>query len=446
VADDAYGVPVAVDVPVVMMVGTLGVNEDANQTYPPMFANLGNVFELADPSDSALDSTYDGAQYFVETTYADGSTEQAIIAVGEVTDTSLYLYSFTLELDREPTQVDLYFSDTAYPDIDISGAELLHSRAVEGPEEQMADVITVGRGSLANSALVLEDLCTEGVDCDTRMAESTWRGADQIRHFADQAGETGEPQECLTPDDVTVLNVPLVSDDGDAENLVVYAQRVLSASGETVAVPLNDTTPWLGAPDLEQSVRVWAPYEENMDLPAAEYSVYGDSIIDGYVDGTVVTETHLEVDMTVHEIIEADVSEGYWTDPAVTCEDSSVYFLVSDSTMGPTDRVWWDGDDIQLTPPVVDQTTGEVTNIVLDAYKVACGDWWDFNTGQSADWDCDNYAVLYVSEKDNDHLTSGHTYTSPGSSPLIIEARRWHAPDAEELLETFALQVTYEVP
>ncbi len=444
--DAAFGQPIAIDVPVALVVGTLGVNEEANQTYPPQFAKMGNVFALADPEQDGLDSDYDDAQYFLEITYGDGSTERALIARASVEDTSLYLYSLTLALERDPTRVDLYFSESGYPGIDVAGATLLHSREIGEPADDIAEPVFAGRGQLANGELLLEQLCTEGVDCDARMDETTWRGADSVRHFADRAGEAGAAESCLTPDDVTLLNVPLVSSDGEAQSLVVYAQRVVSAGGQTVAVPLNDTTPWLGAPDLQQSLRVWAPYEANQDLPAGEYQVYGDMVIDGFKDGVLATETHLRVDMTIHQLVLADLADGYWTEPEVTCPDSSVYFLVEDGTMGPRERVWWDGPAIQLTPPVVDQSTGEVTTLVLDAYKVACDDWWPFNTGQSADWNCDNYAVLYPSETDNNHLESGHTYVSPGSSPLVIEARRWHDPDGQALLETFALQVTHTAP
>ena len=125
-----------------------------------------------------------------------------------------------------------------------------------------------------------------------------------------------------------------------------------------------------------------------------------------------------------------------------------MYFTVSDATMGPTWGDWWNASESSHTlwPLVVDQTTGEVTTLTLDAYKVACGDWWGFNTGQSSYWNCDNRSALYISAAGNDHLVSGHTYVSPGSSPLIVQARRWHAPGAGSILAEFPLRVHYTAP
>ena len=438
--------PTAVDVPVVLVVGTLGSNPEANQVYPPLFSAMGNVFDLAAPDDGDLDGVFDDARYFVDVHHRDGSSERALIAQGPLTDTVLHLFSFTVDASRYPIQVDLYRADTGYPDVDIAGATLLHSRAIVVPDAGLPVPLQAGRGQLANGALDLTRLCTEGVDCAGRAVDSVWRDATQVRHFAASDGTTAAPDVCLEPGDVTVLTVPVLDDSGTPASLVVHAQRVLRAGGQEVAVPLNDTTPWLGALDLEQRLRVWAPYAPNAGLPPGTYTTDGTVAIDGLVDGSPTDQTALAVQLQVHPLIEADVGEAFWTDPAVTQADSSVYFLVEDPAMGPTSGVWWDGDAVQLEAPVVDVDTGLATHLVLDAHKAACGSTWALNSGQSSDWNCDNHAVVQISPTGNEHLESGHTYESPGSSPLVIEAHRWHAPSAGALLASFALKVHHTAP
>jgi hypothetical protein len=46
----------------------------------------------------------------------------------------------------------------------------------------------------------------------------------------------------------------------------------------------------------------------------------------------------------------------------------------------------------------------------------------------------------------NEHLVPGHTYRTAASYPVIMEGRRWHAPDAMALIHTFAFDIKYRVP
>jgi hypothetical protein len=424
--------------------------DEACQTYPPRRASLGNVFALPDPSDPGLPAAFDGAQWFVAITYGDGSVEHALIAQADVAlvDLSIYMYSFNLAASRDPEKVDLYRSDTGYPSVDLDGADLIHSRTVEPSVDPVTDPIRVGRGYVANGELSLTALCTPDVDCAHRTLHSTWRGAESQRHF-DHA-DVGPPDTCLEVDAHSSLNLAAVDGSGAPATVVAHAQRVLSSGTKEVAVPLNDITPWLGAPDLEQSLRIWLPYAENTGLPAGTYRLADPVGIEGLLDGTPDATTSLSLALTIYDVTSVDfdaLKNGYWTE-ALYEEGSSVYFTTADPSMGPTWGDWWYASEWSHTlwPTVVDLDTGDVTTLTVEAFKVACGDWWGFNTGQSADWNCDNQAVLYVSLEDNDHLVSGHTYESPGSSPLIIQARRWHAPGADTILAEFPLQVRYTAP
>ena len=84
---------------------------------------------------------------------------------------------------------------------------------------------------------------------------------------------------------------------------------------------------------------------------------------------------------------------------------------------------------------------GVPTVLYVAAEQEACGSRWDFHAGRGAG-DCDHRAVLWVRDEDNPGLPRG-SYQTPLSAPLIIEARRWHAPNGGGLLETFALDLTY---
>ena len=200
--------------------------------------------------------------------------------------------------------------------------------------------------------------------------------------------------------------------------------------------------------DLTQSIRVWIPYEENAGLSEGHYRVYGDYVLEARLDEETVAEVPLVVDLSVYEAIDAPLEEGYWAGP-VSQDDSSVYFIVTDSAMGPDYGVWWDDwvdGPPTLSVPVLDVDTGEATTLYVDAYKTACDAWWDLHSAQGYEnGACDNYAALYMSE-DNDHLQSGHSYRSPGSSLLIVEAYRWHSPEPDTLLERYPLRVSYTAP
>jgi hypothetical protein len=439
--------PTAVAVPVLTVTGTLGNDDTACQSYPPIHWPSGNVFQLPDPLSDSLPAEYDGARWFLEISYADGTVERALIARGAMDSTTvLALYSLNLEATREPTTVDLYHADAAYPDLDPAAAELVHSRSLGGPAEPLPPVVRVGRGFVANGSLRLTGRCSPGVDCSGRMAESTWRVAQPPLFLSDSAGTSPEAVECLDEGTVVSLDVAAVSDVGQSETLVLHAQRVMSNSDGSRAVAMNDVTPWFAAPDTQQSLRLWLPFAENGQLPAGHYRSEADLSILGTLAADAFSTTTVSVELTVHETTAVDLADEY-TSPGVTLADSSVYYLVEDPAMGPTDRIWWGGDGpTVLRVPVLDEASGELVTLHIDSWKEACGTRWDLNAGQAADWGCAHSVVLAVAETGNDALLSGHSYRSAGSSPLVTTAHRWHAPNARELLETFAFEIVYTAP
>jgi hypothetical protein len=439
--------PVAVDVPTVSLIGTLGgLETETQQTYPPLYAISGNVFELPDPAESGHHSEFDGAKWFLEVHYADGASDRALIAVGDLATTDFQVYALNLDARLDPIRVDLMNTAEGYPNMDLGTATLVHSRAIQVPDlVDLAPVVSLGKGQVANGGLTLSKRCTAGVDCATREVVSTWREAEGALTFQDSQGEIPDADDCLERGEHSVLNIPLVSDKGEAATLVVFAQKELETGGQRITVPLNDRTPWVASPDLSQSVRLWVPYEENMDLDAGSWRVYGSYALDVLRDGQLLSQIPITVNLIVDSPIDAEIlAEGY-REISISQEGSAVYYVVEDAQMGPTGGVWWDGSGTPLlSVPVVDQDSGVLSTLYLDAYKTTAGYWWDFNTAQWAEHGVyDNELVLIPNVDQNTHLESGHRYISPGSSLLVIKGIGWHSGSD---LGRFPLRVAYTAP
>ena len=101
-----------------------------------------------------------------------------------------------------------------------------------------------------------------------------------------------------------------------------------------------------------------------------------------------------------------------------------------------------------LIVPVIEEISGEVSFLIIDATKVNCGgsngfkDVWDFNTGCNA-WDCDYHAHLAENFEDNPHLRAPGVYRGIEDAPLVIIGKRWHAPNANAVTGIVALRVLY---
>jgi len=224
---------------------------------------------------------------------------------------------------------------------------------------------------------------------------------------------------------------------------------VIQAGGRELAVPMEDRTPWRAAPSQIQSLRLWLPYEPNANIAAGTWSRAETLNIERLVDGQRVDVVPLALSVPVAELTDVDISGGsYETDNVLSPrgEDgaSSVYYVVADPSMGPTNRVWWDGpaDPVRLRAPLMDVDSGEILHLRIKAWKVACDRRWDLNSGQS-NWACNNHAHLEVDPEGNDAFRAGRSYRSPPTAPLVLEARRWHAPNANSVLAKHHLRISY---
>jgi hypothetical protein len=443
--------PIAIDGPVVTLIGTLGNLDTVCQTYPPIFVPEGNAFALPDPTDPELPNAYVGGQWFLEITYADQSTERALIAKGAIAedDTALSLYALNLDMNRAPESAALYRSPTPYPSVDVDGAELVHTRVITASADAPMPVLRAGYGQLANHELRLSHLCDPGVNCAARTVTSSFPVADGVLSFV-PSGDQGDTLVCGALDGVSVWSVPVVSSEGETVNLVVHAQREVSAAPHQVRVPAHDETPWIAAPNLRQSLRLWLPHAANAALPQGTYQSAQAFDVDVLRDGAIWKTLPVRVSLTVHDVETVEIPPTY-TSPGISIPEgdpgSSVYYVFEDPDIGPSGSKWW-GDDTGnlVTVPVQDQDTGEVTVLSLRAHKVACGSWWEINTGQSADWGCSHSVNLDLEPGANDGLISGHTYQSPGSHPVIIRGIRWHEPNAGQILTVLALSLRHAAP
>ena len=252
---------------------------------------------------------------------------------------------------------------------------------------------------------------------------------------------------CSEIDSYSTLELPIKNELGQTDTLIVHAQRVLSSGSNYRATTLNDTTHWIDSPNLKQSIRMWIPFSENTALPPGQWT--GSSETNVFSDGVQMSSIPIEIDLN---LLQTQKIEAFpFESQGISAQDSSVYFLLNDPLVGPAERIWWgDSNPTQLTIPVVEQSSGVQTTLTLNAWKKSCdlgwGEWWSLNSGQTADSTCMHSVFLDLPDEGNEHLLSGHMYSSPESHPVVFEARRWHDPAAEALLQELSITVEHSVP
>ena len=193
---------------------------------------------------------------------------------------------------------------------------------------------------------------------------------------------------------------------------------------------INDVTPWLDRPNLEQRLRLWVPYEENTHLAEGSWTNAGDYSVSAYEGEELLGEIPVRIDVHVYDTEILDLADAPYEGPSALAETaSSTYFVLTDDAVGPTTGTWWGTSDATpLRVPVIDDMTGENEILHVNAWKRSCslgwGTWWNLNSGQIADATCAQWTYLELGE--NDHLISGRTYRSPLSEPVVIRAMAWH--------------------
>jgi hypothetical protein len=435
---------VAVDVPVVTIVGTMARTDAASVVYPPVYLASGNVFANVDPSTAGLPAPFAGARFVLEVEYADGAVEHSLIARAAIADNTLALFSRNLDARREPVRAALLRTDAAYPGADPAEAEVVFERVLAPPGEPLAPVVEVGHGLPGVASVTIERRCEPGFDCDRHEHEVLWEteGA-ALGVSVDGVGP--DASACGTEADSAAVLARVVDADGNEASITLRAQRVVRAGTRAWRAALGDETPWATSPDTREGFVVRAELADNPLAPGRWRSVEPVLV-------TVAAETGLAATIEVHVDIEVrattDVDlRSEWVSPGVTTSPaSSIYFVTRDAAIGPTGGVWWDdgiGGTTLLRVPVRDAETGAYDTLYVDAWNVECGtSSYDMNAGRVAN-DCPHSVRLRVDAARNAHLAAGHAWRTPPTSPLALRAVRWHQPGAGTILADFDLAVTY---
>ena len=441
-------VPTEVYAPVITIVGSLADIDipEANHIYPPLFWDSGNLFPLPNPIQSGL-TGFDGANYFVEITYVDGITEHALINQSNVQSTELNLFSFNLSLSNNPLQLRLLHSETGYPNIDIENATELYSRTVEIPVE-LPKAGTIGRQTLNVGHITLDSWCEEGVNCEIQGEQLLWADSEPLSfHHGIPSTEV-----CSEEDSFNTFDIEVRNETGDTAQIRVHGQRIVQSGERTWNVAMNDSTLWSAQANQRQQIHLWIPYSENQTLGSGTW--YGSDrleILSGSdQDASSIDTIGVDINLTI-ENVNSIILNSVYESPSLQTTDSSIYFVVTDSSIGPTNSEWWGSNThTPLSIPMVDQETDEATIVTVHSYKQTCnlgwGTLWTLNSGQAADTDCTYQVRLEMPDSGNEHLESGHTYRSPASQPIIFEGRRWHGPNGGSLIGRFVLQMEYLAP
>ncbi len=450
VAVDAdYERPLATAAPVVTIVGAIAdtsIAADANHVYPPLFWDSGNAFPLPDPNQVGL-TDFEGANYVAEVTDIDGTITYALINRETVTGTDLHLFSFNLPLEQNTTQVRLLHSQTPYPNIDLSSATVLASRSFESPPS-IPKSSTLGRQTLNAGHILLDSWCEAGVNCSSSDTELQWADATPISFHAPLSNEVS----CSEEESVHSFEIEVINELGETAQLTLYGQRRVHSASGNWNVAMNDTTPWITHKNVRQGLSVWIPFEENTHLTEGTWRSVGSSVevrAHSVTESTTIDTVDLDVALTVEASTLQSLNSVVESEP-LSLDDSSLYFVVTDPTIGPTNREWWGSNThTPLTIPMIDVDTGDATTITIQSYKQTCnlgwGTLWTLNSGQTAD-SCTYQVRLEMPDSGNEHLVSGHTYRSPGSQPIVFEGRRWHGPNANSLVGRFVWQLEYVAP
>ena len=445
IMNEAWLPILATDVPVATIVGSLGNSLESFHLYPPMYWASGNFFDLASPVDAGLEALFDAAQYFVRVSFADGSSQDVLINHLQPTTSEMGLFSFNIDLARHPIQMDLFQTADAYPNMDVNNATLLYTRSMEVPQE-LSSVVLSGQGYQANSKMTIENRCEAGINCHTQQIESFWRLDGQLSFSKDGS----EPVFCSEDQSYTSLEMAVQNEHGEMDTMLLFAQRVVKTPNQEWAVAMEDQSPWSQSPDMEQGIRIWAPYEYNSHLSAGNWQLQQPQSIDLLQDGQLMQTISLEIQVEILNTVTVDLSQDSYESPALMSPGSSMYFIMSDPSVGPTNRVWWgDHNPTMLSVPVVDENHQSQT-LMVRSFRKTCeqgwGTMWQLNSAQIADDICTYQVYLEIDPADNAHLTSAVTYRSPNTQPIIFEGRLWHGPNANALVDRFVLKLEYTMP
>lgn len=406
---------------------------------------------------------------------------------------------------RRPVALRLFLSASAYPAIE-SGT-LLHVQDLPQLPHRArpaVEIIKFGRGELGGSGgkLVVSTWCgpLTGVGCDEAIsAEVWWRpsAAEEGYYFPAVARANGSdalPAQALSycggsGEAYTQFELDATDGQGNTARLTLRGARVVALpDGRQRTVPMSDATPWYGEQNNQQGLRVWLPYSE--DTLSLQAPLGGsERVYSATASITVATSSGRQLRPSSKVLLDVQVSVppesttavlrpatspdepgGFSSGQVAIAGDSDVYFNARTLSIGPTGRVWRGIDTPTLLRVRVfgldssGSAVGEAVTLVVRAQRTyakpaACAAGaslpgctqscaatrvqLDGGRGRN---DCAHLVFLWVSADDNMDLPEGRVYETPAPSPLILDAKRWHEPDANAVIGTLFVHLRYHAP
>ena len=476
--------------------------------YPPVFIPGGNLFAAVDPFSVDGPPHWHGARYYLEVEAADGTVTRVLLngrqgaTVPTVQSFAVHVDAARADASRRPAALRLYRSASPYPSMGVG--TLLHTRAVPPPAAEPAvERLRFGRGELGTVEMALDVWCgpLTSVGCDEvgGAAWGWWRpsAAGEAISFPSVQLANGTvaplaadsaPASCLGGGGGHFSQFVLEAEDaeGRVERLTLRGARVVTLpGGRQRRAPMADTTPWFAEQNNEQGLTLWVPYEENANLQAPVGGA--ERVYRATATVTVATSTGerppspvlLRLQLAVPPRAQAavvrpatgpDDAGAYASAEVAISSGSGVYFNARSPSVGPTGRVWWGtATPTQLSVRVfaldpIGAPTGAPLALVVRAQRTSarpaacaagallpgCAQSCDtarvqLDAGRLAN-DCAHRVVLWVDETDNAHLPAARVYETPAPSPLILDAKRWHNPEAQRVIGTLFLLVRYYAP
>ena len=460
--DASAALPIEVSVPVVTIIGTIGVDPSVCQIYPAHYGSAGSTFFLPSPTTANLPAVFSGAAHYVKISFADGSSEKALIAVPKtISSTELRQFSLTVAISRKPVNVSLYrYKNDTYPSLSSSSTEeLLHTRSIDTSTstllKQLRGVVRVGRGWLGGSSkITISSICTDDQDCITRAANITWTGSEggQMVYSLNNTASSGSS---LTG---SFFNIKAVrQEDGLEYTVTISASRFNGENG--ASVPLLDSSSQSLAPDALFGARFSIPYDLNKNLGVGTYRTLSlNGLLNttlAFTDGSVFATFDVAVDFEIlatTATVDLSNSKVYTSTETFYASASSAYFLAGDPSVGPTTAVWWGSSRDTLTIPMISSCTNQKVTAVVKAQQLSCSSTWQMSAGRGAN-SCGHQLVLTADPYDaalgqNTWIKNypGCTFSTHPARPVVIGSFRWHEPEAGKHLGTLVLSVQITTP
>jgi len=335
---------------------------------------------------------------------------------------------------------------------------LLHERLVVSSSD-IPSTSHVGRGWLGNSSdVVIKSLCFTASSCASNPIKYLWRGADGYKYTL----STNYTQVATIGATTVFTFKARRAQDGLLYDVKVSASRFLQEGGATFpllsAAASNSSIP----ADASHGLLFTAPYSLNMNLPSGTYSSDTATVsMTGVGSDTTASSTmRLSVSFEILSPTDSvDISPGKTFASkminSTVPTNSSVYFLATDRAIGPTENIWWGtwGGYTNLSVPLYSSCLGGFVNgfsvtALIKAQQYSCGSRWEMNAGRVAN-SCGHSLELTLGSASvnpwRSTTAAGCVLSTHPMSPVVIEARRWHDPLGDMLLNTFILNITLKL-